>query len=123
MTDDEKAAAQAAQNQPQQPDPQAIAAQALLLEAETDAQTAQDRTQIEVMKLENARVKLDQDAQKLEMDAQGKQIDLVLKNQAQQADIVNKNIEGLVKLLEAGAPPVLVQQQAAITDEAQDSVN
>lgn len=123
MTDEEKEQAQAAQQQEPPQDPNMVFAQAEMLKAQNAQQQGQDRTQLEVMKLENARVKLDQDAQKLEMEAQGKQIDLVLKNQAQQADIVNKNIDGLVKLIQAGAPPVLLQQQAAITDESQDNVN
>lgn len=74
MTDEEQQQAQAAAQQPQQPDPNMLIGQAELLKAQTQQQEAQVDAQIRQTELQLKNRQLDQAEMKMVMDQQSKQL-------------------------------------------------
>ena len=117
MTDEEKQmvqqAQQAAQGQPQQPDPMMVAAQAEQTKAQADvlnAQNNQTSLQIDAEKVRQSGVKLENDKVQSQMDFQLKMADSNTKATNMQADTLNK-------LIAAARDGILTPELSQILDQ------
>lgn len=126
----QQAQAQAAQNPPPQ-DPLMIAAQAEQTKADTQAQEAAGKLQLQEMDLQNKSFALQLKERELDANEQKEQIQLVRDQQTQQSKLYLDSVEGLTKLIEGfgiealggRAPATLIEQGGALVDQKQDEIN
>ncbi|MGH1470162.1 MAG: portal protein [Cellvibrionaceae bacterium] len=130
LTDVEKQELEAMRSQPQQPDPNAMIAQAEVERVQGENALVQLKHQTEQIKLQQAQQKLNSDQEKIQLEAQLKSFELENKAQSQKIDDVLKLIKGLAEYKTAlvsggdvtGNEVEGYQEQAQLITEVQDQI-